>query len=307
MLMLKLREDSHRSMSLPAAPVAFLGAIMVLLAGCPACVSVAAGGPAARPRFADYRFDFSLVDDTVIPQQQLWLRTAQTNITDHEVPKLDIAAGGPIFRVALVDSAGAPSRVGLPHDDGWGMFSKGILKPGETDVRYYSFGPAVWFFTPESLQATLVGHTWGLAIQFSTYVFGEADSLRMKRPPLPLTVIEATGPEVEATALLKKAMAAVHAGTPEEWRAACRELLQRFPQSRLADEALAVLHFITKPLEQLEVAREQARMNQGSPQLISWATEIKLALGVAQYNSFLAELAKNHPKARALEVLKEEK
>jgi hypothetical protein len=265
-----------------------------------------AGEQSVRPRFSDYRFDFSLVDDTVIPGQQVWLRAAQTNVTDHEIPKLNMFAGGPIFRVALIDSAGAPSKVKIPHIDGW-KASKGMVKPGETDAGYQTFGPDIWFFTPESLQTTLVGHTWGLAIQFSTYVFGEVDSLQMKRPPPPLTVIEAVGAEVEATALLKKANAALGSSPPDEIRAPCRELLQRFPNSRLADEALATLHFIGSASTQLEIAREQVQMNPGSPQLINWLAEMKDQLGVTVYNNFLAELAKNHPKAAALEVLKEEK
>jgi hypothetical protein len=75
----------------------------------------------------------------------------------------------------------------------------------------------------------------------------------------------------------------------------------------LADEAFLVLHFLATPTVQLEVAREQARINPGSPQLIGWARWIKRQLGVPAYNNFVAELALNHPKARALEVLKEEK
>jgi hypothetical protein len=275
-----------------ALPVVLPFAVLSLNAVGPSSVTFASESPAVRPLFADYRFEFSLVDDTVIPKQGLWLRWAQTNITDHGVPKLDMTPGGPVYSIRLVDTTEMPLPIGMPHFDAV-VFSKGALKPGETDVGYFPFGFNVWFFTPESLQTALVGHTSGLAIQFSTYVFGEADSLKMKRPQLPFTVIEATGPEAEAVALLKKGK--------------CREMLERFPHSRFVDEALRALHFSAKPPEQLELAREQARMNPASPQLISWATEIKLRLGVAQYNSFVAELAKNHPKARALEVLKEEK
>jgi hypothetical protein len=273
-----------------AGQVRWLAAGVAFLALCQNVAAVADNNDTARPSFSDYRFDFSLVEDTVIPGQQVWLRAAEANVTDHDVPLLNMFPGGPVFRVVLIDSAGAPCKVKIPHVDDW-MDAKGTLKPGESRMIYHNIGPDMWFFTAESLYATLVGHTWGLAIQFSTYVFGDPDSLKMKRPPLPLTVIKATGPEAEAVALLKQGK--------------CREMVERFPRSRFVDEALRALHFMANASEQLEIAREQARINPGSPQLIGWARLIKRQLGVSAYNSFVAELALNHPKAAALEVLKE--
>ncbi len=302
--MLQSCEDSPRTATIGVARAGWRTIILALLAGWSPLIAIAAETPAARPRFSDYSFDFSLVEDTVIPEQQVWLRIAQTNITDHEVPKLDLTPGGYVYSVWLVDSAGVPLPVGMPHFDGGELFH-GTLSPRETESSYMSLGPNIWFFAPESLRAALVGHTWGVAVRFSTYIFGEADSLAMKRSPLPLTVVDAAGDELEATVLLKHALAAIHAGTPEEWRAPCRELLQRFPNSRLVDEALHVLHFGAKPSDQLEIARDQVRMNPGAPQLINWLAEIRDQLGVAVYNDFLRDLARDHPKAAALEVLKE--
>jgi hypothetical protein len=275
-----------------AVQIKRLVATLAVLAACLASVTAAGDDGTTLPRFSDYRFDFSLVDDTVIPGQPIWLRVAQTNITNHEIPKLVMTAGGPVFSVWLVDSTDTPLPVAMPHFD-YAHLSKGTLQPGKIDVQYQSFGPDIWFFTSDSLRAALIGHTWGMAIRFSTYVFGEAELLRMKRPPLPLTVIEAIGPEAEAKALMRQGK--------------CRELLQRFPHSRLVDEALRALHIGATPSEKLEIAREQIRLNPESPQLIRWAAEIKRELGVAAYNEFVGELARDHPRARALEVLKEEK
>lgn len=151
----------------------------------------------------------------------------------------------------------------------------------------------MWFFTPESLYATLVGHTCRMASQFSSRLFGENDSLKLRQPPLSLSVFGATGSEAEAVALLKQGK--------------CRELLKQYPRSRFVDEALRALHFRASPEDRLEIAREQARTNPGSPQLIGWARWIKNQLGVAAYDRFVSELEVDHPNARALEVLKEEK
>lgn len=62
-----------------------VGVTVVVL--CQSAVPVAAEYGALRPRFTDYRFDFSLVEDTDIPGQQVWLRSAETNVTDHDVPR----------------------------------------------------------------------------------------------------------------------------------------------------------------------------------------------------------------------------
>jgi hypothetical protein len=242
--------------------------------------------------FKNYAFDFCFVDDTVIPGQQIWLRAAQTNLTHHRIPRLNMVPWGRVYSISFLDSTGKVANIGVEgvtHEH----LCDGTLKRGETGVDYYKLKLATWADSVKSLRAMLVGYTWGLVIRFTMYSHKTLDSTLLVRPPIFLTVVEPTGVEVEAESLLQQGK--------------CRELLRRFPQSRLVDEALNQSRFEAGASERLDEAREQARLNPGSPQLIWWIRGIKYGRGVEAYNAFLAQLARDHPGARALEVLKPEK
>lgn len=265
-----------------------------------------------RPRLADYRFDFSLSDDTVIRYQAVWLRVAQTNITNHDVPWLDITVGGPVFRLRWVDSSGTPLRIPVVVANILRAYW-GTLKPGESEVRYVDLATSLWYSLPESLQTALVGRTLGVVIDVAARVFTDGDSLSTHGPPLPLTVMETTGEEVEATALLKRAMAEGLARDYLQCRATCREIIRRFPQSRLIDEAFHWLSMVVNgpsagkvPPAYLDLVYDLARMKPSSPQITSWAAEIKYNGSVTAYNDFVAELRRRYPTVRALDALKEE-
>lgn len=288
----------------------------VVLNGATAAISSDTSGP-ARGKFTDYRFEFTLLQDTVIPYQPIWLRIAVTNVTASDVPKPSTYLAYGALLDTYVDETGQSVRMpGVIRVDAGMEAFVGTLHAGQTDVNYRDRGPA-FFFRPNSVQGTLVGKTIGMSIYPKPGAF--ADLQPEQNVPivtLYFTVVAPSDSEIEATRLMKSTNYELWAHRDDAARTICKGMLDRFPQSRLAERAFETLwsmeHF--HPLQgaypsptMLDIAHRMARMRPESPDLIEMVRGIKKGFGERAGDSLLSELKALRPNAPAVEVLEGER
>lgn len=97
----------------------------------------------------NYRWDCSLVEDTVLPYQQIWIRYSATNLTDDSLPTPDLGISSGLQKVCAVTTClkSAPDTTKI-HT----LFpssSYGWLAPGEVATSYNSYGELIWDSTCE--------------------------------------------------------------------------------------------------------------------------------------------------------------
>jgi hypothetical protein len=73
----------------------------------------ALGVPHSREpiRLSDYRFEFAVLPDTVIPCQKVWFKAAVTNVSGRMVPCPDLIPGDVVYSISYVDDKGVPLSI----------------------------------------------------------------------------------------------------------------------------------------------------------------------------------------------------
>jgi hypothetical protein len=267
-------------------------------------------------RLSDYRFEFAVLPDSVIPYQMIWLKVAVTNISSRTVPKPNLVSGDGLYSISYVDDKGRPMPIPVWEGNGPGAVSVGNLESGQPDVHFVALSSEVWnpLRPPDSSR---VGRTIRVVVTLDPNAFVDEpgrDSALIPRY-LPFRTMWAQGDEIGATAMYLRAFfAPMKVGDPSPeplWR----ELIERHPDSRLVEAALRELHFLAKegvisgktPLEAvLSVVRETIQRRPESPLLTGMILRLGRGPGftTADYDSLMHEIAARRPDSPALEALK---
>jgi hypothetical protein len=267
-------------------------------------------------RLSDYKIEFGLLPDTVIPYEKLWFKVAVTNVSGRTVPNPDLVSGDGLYSISFVDDKGAPASIPVWEGYGAAAVSSGSLEPGESHVHFEDLGDQVW--NPlRRLDSSLVGRAFRLVVTLNPKAFVDEPGRDSALAPryLPFWTVCAQGEEIGATVQFLRAYAApMKKGLPSPeplWR----ELIERYPDSRLVEEALGQLHFLAEqglssgkpPLKAVRaVIKETVERRPESPLLAIMISKLGRGPGftTADYDGLMHEIAARRPDSPALEALK---
>jgi hypothetical protein len=270
-------------------------------------------------RLSDYRFEFAVFPDSVIPYQMLWFKVAVTNASGRRVPSPNLISGDMVYAISYVDEKGMPMSIAFWHSSGGGAVSVGTLEPGESDVHFVGLGSEVW--NPlRPLDSSRVGRTIRLVVTLNPRAFVDEPGRDSALAPrfLPFTTVRAEGAEAAATSLFLRAFAMPARKDSPSPVPFWRELIARYPDSRLVEGALGELHYVADrglipdqiPAKAvLSVIRETIERRPESPLLAMMISKLGRGPGftTAEYDSLMGEIAARRPDSPALEALKEKR
>jgi hypothetical protein len=211
--------------------------LLACAAGSPVLTS-ADGTARSDFRWSNYEFSFSIVEDTVIPIQPLWIRVGVRNLTDRELPRPWIMPGSPLVSLDILDQTGVHPPVSLPQFEvvPGGEFA-GRLAPRQESRLFTDLGTFVWGFTDESAYPSFWGKRWIMTLHFDESLLGP-EAGPAPRPIADTLLVDApTGPDVQATTLFLKSTRKLREHDFIESAALAEEIVRLSPGSRLSARA----------------------------------------------------------------------
>jgi hypothetical protein len=265
-----------------------------------------------RASFSDYRFEFRLYKDTVLPGEPIWVRASVTNVADSAIPEFDLSIYG--------EGSTLTARV-YRGEDLMGCMMLSILMapwrrvplmdPDKTLVRYESFcgNNLGWGW----LGSGVVPGPGRVEIFVNWCAFSDMPP----RPPcaplavLPFTVSPVPDGEEEPIRLMTAASAAV---PDRDWSGVIDSLLavvDRRPQSHYAQRALyqawataSVCAGDGVSLEEFHrITRQYLRVFPDSPEAIFVSRVLMRDWGTSELRQIAGGFRETHPRAPVAEVL----
>jgi hypothetical protein len=250
----------------------------------------------ANFRWANYEFSFSVVEDTVIPIQPIWIRLGVRNLTDRELPRPWILPGTPLVSLDITDQTGARPPVSLAHFDVRPGFEfSGRLAPRQKSEMFTDLGVTVWGFSDESAYRSFWGSHWSVTLCFDSSSFGPGAGPIPKPIADTLMIAAPAGVDLEATTLYSNSSQKIREHRFDQSADLARKITQLSPSSRLAPLAYRRLGFLATDVAGSagradyirKLSFELLRKRPDSPDLIVVSGDLSALDSGRVYRSFL--------------------